>query len=121
MGIETTAHTLSFGLVDADGIPYPAASDTLRPDQGGIHPREAADHHKDVAAGLFSEVLEKHGLDLSDISAVAYSQGPGLGPCLRVGAAVARGLATRMDVPLIGVNHCVAHIEIGRQQCGCGI
>ena len=119
MGIETTAHTLSFGLVDADGIPYPAASDTLRPDQGGIHPREAADHHKDVAAGLFSEVLEKHGLDLSDISAVAYSQGPGLGPCLRVGAAVARGLATRMDVPLIGVNHCVAHIEIGRQQCGC--
>ena len=119
LGIETTAHTLSFGLVDKDGIPYPASSDTLRPDQGGIHPREAADHHKDVAADLFTSVLNQHGLTTEDIGAVAYSQGPGLGPCLRVGAAVARGLATRMDVPLIGVNHCVAHIEIGRQQCGC--
>jgi universal protein Kae1 len=119
LGIETTAHTLSFGLVDGDGIPYPAASDTLRPDKGGIHPREAADHHKDVASMLFTKVMELHSITPSDIGAVAYSQGPGLGPCLRVGAAIARGLASKMDVPLIGVNHCVAHIEIGRQQCGC--
>ena len=119
LGIETTAHTLSFGLVNANGEPFPAASDTLRPDEGGIHPREAADHHKDVAAGLFANVLSMHNLQLEDIGAVAYSQGPGLGPCLRVGASIARGIATRLDVPLIGVNHCVAHIEIGRQQCGC--
>ena len=76
LGIETTAHTLSFGLVDHNGIPYPAASDTLRPDQGGIHPREAADHHKDVAAMLFQRVLEEHDLSTDDIGAVAYSQGP---------------------------------------------
>lgn len=119
LGIETTAHTLSFGLVDGEGIPYPSASDTLRPDKGGIHPREAADHHKDVASMLFTKAMEMHSISPSDIGAVAYSQGPGLGPCLRVGAAIARGLATKMDVPLIGVNHCVAHIEIGRQQCGC--
>ncbi|MBQ70499.1 MAG: UGMP family protein [Euryarchaeota archaeon] len=119
LGIETTAHTLSFGLVDSEGTPYPAASDTLRPDKGGIHPREAADHHKDVSGSLFTQVLEMHGLTPSDITTVAYSQGPGLGPCLRVGAAIARGLATRLKAPLIGVNHCVAHIEIGRQQCGC--
>lgn len=119
LGIETTAHTLSFGLVDASGTPYAAASDTLRPDEGGIHPREAADHHKDVAAGLYEELLSKHGVAQREIQAVAYSQGPGLGPCLRVGAAIARGIATRLNVPLIGVNHCVAHIEIGRQQCGC--
>ena len=104
LGIETTAHTLSFGLVDAKGTPHPAASDTLRPDKGGIHPREAADHHKDVAANLFATALANHSLRPEDIGAVAYSQGPGLGPCLRVGAAIARGLATRMDVPLIGVN-----------------
>ena len=119
LGIESTAHTFSFGLVDPNGVPFPSASDTVRPDEGGIHPREAADHHKDFAAKLFTDVLDKHELQASDISAIAYSQGPGLGPCLRIGAAVARGIAQKLDVPLIGVNHCVAHIEIGREQCGC--
>ena len=119
LGIESTAHTLSFGLVDAKGIPYPASSDTVRPDKGGIHPREAADHHKEVAQSLFISLLEKYELSPTDIGAVSFSQGPGLGPCLRVGAALARGISSRLSVPLIGVNHCVAHIEIGRQQCGC--
>lgn len=119
LGIESTAHTLSFGLVDADGTPYPAVSDTVKPDKGGIHPREAADHHKEIAQTLFQKLLSNYNLSPSQIHAVAYSQGPGLGPCLRVGAAIARGISSRLDVPLIGVNHCVAHIEIGRQQCGC--
>lgn len=119
VGIETTAHTFSFGLVDPEGIPYPSTSDTIKPEKGGIHPREAADHHKDLAAQLFRGALESQNLSIDDISAISYSQGPGLGPCLRVGAAVARSLSTALNVPLIGVNHCVAHIEIGRQQCGC--
>ena len=63
--------------------------------------------------------LSSQSITASDISAIAYSQGPGLGPCLRIGASIARGLSAKFDVPLIGVNHCVAHIEIGRQQCGC--
>ncbi|MDP7003154.1 MAG: tRNA (adenosine(37)-N6)-threonylcarbamoyltransferase complex transferase subunit TsaD, partial [Candidatus Thalassarchaeaceae archaeon] len=42
-----------------------------------------------------------------------------LGPCLRVGASVARALSKSWEVPLVGVNHCVAHIEIGRNQTGC--
>ena len=119
IGIETTAHTFSFGLVDPNGIPFPSSSDTIRPEKGGIHPREAADHHKDLAASLFVAALKSQDLSITDISGVAYSQGPGLGPCLRVGAAVARTLSSSLNVPLIGVNHCVAHIEIGRQQCGC--
>lgn len=119
IGIESTAHTFSFGLVDADGIPYPSIGDTIKPLEGGIHPREAADHHRDFAADLFFRVLESQQLKPSDIGAISYSQGPGLGPCLRIGASVARTLASKLNVPLIGVNHCVAHIEIGRQQCAC--
>ena len=49
LGIESTAHTFSFGLVDPEGKPRPSSSDTLRPTEGGIHPREAADHHVDVS------------------------------------------------------------------------
>lgn len=119
LGIESTAHTFSFGLVDSFGIPYPSKSDTVRPLEGGIHPREAADHHRDFSSDLFNEILRSQNLIPEDIGAVAYSQGPGLGPCLRIGASVARTISSVLEVPLIGVNHCVAHIEIGRQQCDC--
>tara|TARA_B100001109_G_scaffold37628_1_gene29458 strand:- start:3185 stop:4189 length:1005 start_codon:yes stop_codon:yes gene_type:complete len=119
LGIESTAHTLSFGLVDENGIPYPSSTSTIRPEKGGIHPREAADHHKECAAELLQAALKSQSITANDISSIAYSQGPGLGPCLRIGASIARGLSSKFNVPLIGVNHCVAHIEIGRQQCGC--
>ena len=119
LGIESTAHTFSFGLVDPDGKPIPSVSDTIRPTEGGIHPREAADHHVEYSTELFTKLLDANGLSSKDISGVAYSQGPGMGACLRIGAAAARTISTKLNVPLIGVNHCVAHIEIGREQCGC--
>lgn len=116
VGIESTAHTLSIGFVDSDGNPSPSHSAFFRPEEGGIHPREAADHHAENAASLVRSLMDG-GIEANSIAAVAFSQGPGLGPCLRVGASVARALARKWDVPLVGVNHCVAHIEIGRQQC----
>ena len=119
LGIESTAHTFSFGLVDSNGIPKPSVSKIIRPTTGGIHPREAADHHVIESTEIFSKILAENDLMPSDISVVAYSQGPGMGACLRTGAAAARAISSHLNVPLIGVNHCVAHIEIGRQQCGC--
>ena len=119
LGIESTAHTLSFGLVEENGRAVPSVSNLFRPKEGGIHPREAADHHSSVAGNLLSQVMVDNSLSSSDITAIAFSQGPGLGPCLRVGASVARALSNSWRVPLIGVNHCVAHIEIGRNQTGC--
>ena len=119
IGIESTAHTFSFGLVDSNGTPMPSCSALLRPKEGGIHPREAADHHAENSPELLARWLEQNSLELSDIAAVSYSQGPGLSPCLRVGASVARALSHSLNVPLVGVNHCVAHIEIGRERCGC--
>jgi N6-L-threonylcarbamoyladenine synthase/N6-L-threonylcarbamoyladenine synthase/protein kinase Bud32 len=119
VGVESTAHTLSFGLVDHKGGTHPSYSAFFRPHEGGIHPREAADHHTKAAPDLIRQMMVAESLSSSDIMAVAFSQGPGLGPCLRVGATVARALAHDWNVPLIGVNHCVAHIEIGRQETGC--
>ena len=119
LGIESTAHTLSFGLVSEEGEALPSSSDLYTPEEGGIHPREAADHHSEIAGYLLRNLMNENSLQPSDISAIAFSQGPGLGPCLRVGASIARGLSHSWDVPLVGVNHCVAHNEIGRNQTNC--
>jgi N6-L-threonylcarbamoyladenine synthase/protein kinase Bud32 len=45
---------------------------------------------------------------------IAFSRGPGMGPCLRTGAVIARSLAGFLNIPLVGVNHVVCHIEIGK-------
>jgi len=119
LGIESTAHTFSFGFVSTNGDLTPSYSSLFRPEQGGIHPREAADHHSEQTSSLLENISKSEEFSWESVVAVAFSQGPGLGPCLRVGASVARTLSTRLSVPLIGVNHCVAHIEIGRNQTGC--
>jgi len=119
LGIESTAHTFSFGFVSTEGALSPSYSSLFRPEQGGIHPREAADHHSENTSSLLEKLSRSEHFSWDSVVAVAFSQGPGLGPCLRVGASVARTLSTRLSVPLIGVNHCVAHIEVGRNQTGC--
>jgi N6-L-threonylcarbamoyladenine synthase len=118
LGIESTAHTASVGLVNDRAEVLGLASDMYRPPAGGIHPREAANHHIDVLPGLVDRALESAGVAPGEIDAVAFAQGPGLGPCLRAGATVARMLALAWDKPLVPVNHCVAHVEIARVLSG---
>ena len=113
LGIEGTAWNLSAALFDRDLLAL--ESRPYQPVQGGIHPREAAQHHASVMKELLGEVLR----DPQSITGIAYSKGPGLGPCLRTVATAARSLALALDVPLVGVNHCVAHVEIGRFATGC--
>ncbi len=118
LGIESTAHTASVGIVDDGAKVLALASDMHRPTQGGIHPREAANHHVEVLPGLVRKALEEGKVRPSEIEAVAFAQGPGLGPCLRAGATVARMLALTWGRPLVPVNHCVAHVEIARALSG---
>src|SRR2546425_8139037 len=91
----------------------------VKPAKGGIHPREAANHHAERVVPLIRRASDVARVDLQDIHIVAFSQGPGLGPCLRTVATAARALALSLGVPLVGVNHCVAHLEIGRAVSGC--
>lgn len=119
LGIESTAHTFSMGIADSNGDPWPSISVAVRPEEGGIHPREAADHHAERAGEVLAELLRTQELEPGNFGAIAFSQGPGLGPCLRIGASVARTISQNWSIPLVGVNHCVAHIEVGRQQCDC--
>ena len=106
------------GIASSDGRILANEVSTYIPDKGGIHPREAARHHAMEMGRVITSALEKAGLDAGDIDVVAFSRGPGLGPCLRTGATAARAIASYLKVPLVGVNHCVAHIEIGRLSSG---
>jgi N6-L-threonylcarbamoyladenine synthase/N6-L-threonylcarbamoyladenine synthase/protein kinase Bud32 len=63
--------------------------------------------------------VKEAGLVYEDLDLVAFSQGPGLGPCLRTAATAARALSLSLNIPIIGVNHCVAHLEIGRKTENC--
>jgi N6-L-threonylcarbamoyladenine synthase len=115
LGIESTAHTLGIGIVDSDGFNVLAnEKETFTTDEGGIRPIKAAEHHVLFFEQVLSRALEKAKLNLRDINVVAFSQGPGLGQCLRIGAVAARTLALRLKVPLLGINHCIAHVESGK-------
>ena len=118
LGIESTAHTASVGIVDDRARVLALASDMHRPAHGGIHPREAANHHVEVLPGLVRKALAEGAVRPTEVEAVAFAQGPGLGPCLRAGATVARMLSMAWRRPLVPVNHCVAHVEIARVLSG---
>jgi N6-L-threonylcarbamoyladenine synthase len=80
----------------------------------GIIPIDAAKHHRDVAETIYTNALEEAKINESAIDGIAFSQGPGLPPCLIEGIKFAKKLSRRLNKPLIPVNHCVAHLEIGK-------
>lgn len=114
LGIESTAHTLGIGIVTDKGKILANSKSVYTPKKGGILPREAADFHAKNFKSVLNEALDKSKLNLGKIDAFVFAQGPGLGPCLRIGATAARYLALKYDKPVFGVNHCIAHIEIGK-------
>jgi N6-L-threonylcarbamoyladenine synthase len=132
LGIESTAHTFAASI-----IKYSFAESSLNntkpgnfrkshasilsdsrgvyapPKGSGIHPRFASRHHADVSADILKQCIKESKLRIRDIDIIAYSAGPGLGPCLRVGAVVSRMLASFYEKPLVPVNHALGHVELG--------
>jgi len=118
LGIESSADDFGIGISSFKGEILANVFDGYIPAEGGIHPREAARHHSEVADKVLHDALTVSGVKPKDLSVIAFSQGPGLGPSLRTGATVARALASYLNIPLVGVNHSVAHIEIGKLKTG---
>ena len=114
LGIESTAHTFGCGIIDSKGKIYANVTDAYKTETGGIHPSEARKHHENVKDRVVDEALKQAKLKLEDIGLISFSQGPGLAPCLLVGMQKAKELSKKINVPLIGVNHCIAHLEIGK-------
>ena len=111
LGIESTAHTFGVGVFDGKKN---RANEHVMYCGEGIHPMKASQFLSEHAHEVLQRAVDKAQISLSNIDLFAFSRGPGLGPCLRVGSVVARSLAKHYKKPLIGVNHCIAHIEVGK-------
>ena len=114
LGIETTAHTFGASVLTFDGEVLSNEKDSYTTKKGGIVPHQAAQHHVEVCGVVIQNALKKANKTIKDINLIAYSNAPGLGPCLRIGAMAARTLSILHKIPIVGVNHCIAHLEIGR-------
>ncbi|MEM4311354.1 MAG: KEOPS complex N(6)-L-threonylcarbamoyladenine synthase Kae1 [Nitrososphaerales archaeon] len=118
LGIESTAHTFSSSIVRLKSLKEGEILSNVRsiytpPKGSGIHPTEASRHHTKVAPAIMHSSLKEAKLTMKDIDVIAYSAGPGLGPCLRVGATIARALASYYNKPIVPTNHAIGHIELG--------
>jgi len=113
LGIESTAHTFGIGIVHGGKI-LANVKDSYTTESGGIIPVDAAKHHEKVAEKTYREALEKANVKENEIEAIAFSQGPGLSPCLLEGLKFTKKLAEKLGKPVVPVNHCIAHLEIGR-------
>ena len=113
IGIESTAHTFGVGIVK-DGKILANVRDMYTTEKGGIIPMESAKHHAKVSHEIYEKALNSAGVKEEEIECIAFSQGPGLAPCLIQGMKFAKGLSLRLKRPVVGVNHCVAHLEVGQ-------
>ncbi len=124
LGIESTAHTFACSVIKFSAYEkFPNILSDVRdsfkaPDGSGIHPREAARHHASVAIEVLKQSLASSKIKYKDLDIVAYSAGPGLGPCLRIGAVIARSISSFYDIKLIPINHALGHIELGMSLTG---
>lgn len=114
LGIDTSCDETSLALFDTQSQKITAnlisSQIKLHSEFGGVVPELAARAHIDNIAPLFGELLQTHNITLLELSAIAVTQTPGLMGCLLVGAAFAKALAYRLQIPLIAVNHLEAHL-----------
>jgi N6-L-threonylcarbamoyladenine synthase len=113
LGIESTAHTFGVGIVKNEKILSNVKS-MYSTKSGGIIPMDSAKHHHEIASEIYKKSLEEAKINEKEIDAIAFSQGPGLPPCLLEGLKFTKELARKLNKPVIPVNHCVAHLEIGK-------
>ena len=107
LGIESTAHSASLGIMNDKGEILADVKDMYKTEKGGLIPVEVAKHHNKV----FPELLKQ--IDIKNVDLISISAGPGLAPCLSEGMKFAKDLSKKLKIPLISINHLIAHLSIG--------
>lgn len=103
---DTSAAVITDGLLRSNVI----ASQKVHEAYGGVVPELASRAHQQNIVPVVSEALRQAGIDKNQLSAIAYTRGPGLLGSLLVGTSFAKGMSVGLDIPLIDVNHLHAHV-----------
>uniref|UniRef100_A0A8D1GN52 N(6)-L-threonylcarbamoyladenine synthase n=2 Tax=Sus scrofa TaxID=9823 RepID=A0A8D1GN52_PIG len=114
LGFEGSANKIGVGVVRDGTVLANPRRTYVTPPGTGFLPGDTARHHRAVILDLLQEALTEAGLTSQDIDCIAYTKGPGMGAPLVSVAVVARTIAQLWNKPLVGVNHCIGHIEMGR-------
>ena len=113
IGIESTAHTFGISIV-RNGKILSNIKNSFTTKKGGLIPMEVAKHHEKIWKSVYENAINEAKISIKEIEAVAFSNAPGLAPCLIAGKKIAKKIAKDLQIPIISVNHCVAHLEIGK-------
>ncbi|KAL2357992.1 putative tRNA threonylcarbamoyladenosine biosynthesis protein kae1 [Cryomyces antarcticus] len=90
----------------------------VSPPGSGFLPKDTAQHHRRWVVRLVKQAMKQAGVAVEDVDCICFTKGPGMGAPLQSVAVAARMLSLLWDKELVGVNHCVGHIEMGREITG---
>ncbi|KAH9486807.1 putative tRNA threonylcarbamoyladenosine biosynthesis protein kae1 [Psilocybe cubensis] len=123
LGLEGSANKLGAGVIrhspDGSSTVLSNVRHTyITPPGEGFQPRDTALHHREWIFKVIGDCLTDAAITLTDLDCICYTKGPGMGAPLQSVALVARTLSLLYNKPLVPVNHCVGHIEMGREITG---
>ena len=111
LGIESSCDDTSAAVIcNGKVLSNVVANQEVHSKYGGVVPELASRAHQQNIVPVVQQAIEKAGIKKEDLSAIAFTRGPGLMGSLLVGASFAKSLALGLNVPLIDVNHMQAHI-----------
>ena len=111
LGIESSCDDTSAAVI-RNGVLLSnvVASQAVHESYGGVVPELASRAHQQNIVPVVHEALKRAGVEKEQLSAIAFTRGPGLMGSLLVGVSFAKGLARSLNIPMIDVNHLQAHV-----------
>lgn len=111
LGIESSCDDTAAAVIK-DGVLLSniISSQKVHESYGGVVPELASRAHQQNIIPVVDQALKKAGVNREDITAIAFTRGPGLMGSLLVGTSFAKGLSTALDIPMVEVNHLQAHV-----------
>lgn len=120
LGIETSCDETGIGIVRGSELLADVLASSVEEQSrfGGVVPEVASRAHVEAMVPILKRVVQKAGVKLSDLDAIAVTSGPGLAGALVVGVAAAKALAVSLNKPIYGVNHLAAHVSVDTLENG---